>query len=52
MENFIQTFQVSPEVCDGLIEYHKNKSENWKISLVDTGVESMTGGRVNRCNVF
>lgn len=30
------------------ISYHKNKAEHWKITLVDTGLESMTGGRIKR----
>ena len=25
-----------------------NKSENWKVTLVDTGLNSMTGGRIRR----
>ncbi|MDC3273399.1 glucose-1-phosphate cytidylyltransferase [Alphaproteobacteria bacterium] len=28
------------------IEVHKNKSENWKITFVDTGLDTMTGGRL------
>jgi glucose-1-phosphate cytidylyltransferase len=27
---------------------HKNGSENWKVTLVDTGLETMTGGRIKR----
>ena len=27
MENFIHTFQVSPDICDGLIDYHNNNME-------------------------
>jgi glucose-1-phosphate cytidylyltransferase len=30
------------------IEIHNNFAENWKITLVDTGEESMTGGRIKR----
>lgn len=30
------------------IEYFNNKSEPWKITLIDTGLHSMTGGRVKR----
>ena len=30
------------------IQYHKNKSEPWKITLIDTGENTMTGGRVKR----
>tara|TARA_B100000989_G_C19500830_1_gene454205 strand:- start:21 stop:794 length:774 start_codon:yes stop_codon:yes gene_type:complete len=30
------------------ITYHKKRSEPWKITLVDTGENTMTGGRVKR----
>ena len=30
------------------IEYINEKSQDWTISLVDTGVSSMTGGRILR----
>jgi glucose-1-phosphate cytidylyltransferase len=29
-------------------EYFNNKAEPWKITLIDTGLDSMTGGRVKR----
>ena len=32
-------------------KYQKN-SEDWKVKLVDTGIESMTGGRVKRMKKF
>ena len=30
------------------IEFHKNNSASWNITVVDTGEETMTGGRVKR----
>lgn len=30
------------------IEYHKSKAEPWQVTLVDTGLNSMTGGRIKR----
>ena len=30
------------------ISYDKMKAEPWKISLIDTGEESMTGGRIQK----
>lgn len=30
------------------ITYHKNKAEPWKVTLIDTGMETMTGGRIKR----
>ena len=30
------------------MEIHNNVAEPWKVTLVDTGLETMTGGRVKR----
>lgn len=30
------------------MEYHKNSCEDWRVTLVDTGEASMTGGRLKR----
>ena len=30
------------------IHYHKNRAEHWRVTLVDTGEETMTGGRLKR----
>ena len=32
----------------GSVEYHATNHEPWKVTLVDTGAESMTGGRLRR----
>ena len=34
------------------IKYHKNNAEPWKVTLVDTGLETMTGGRVKRIKKY
>ena len=34
------------------IEIHDNKAEPWKVTLVDTGGETMTGGRIKRIKEF
>lgn len=39
-------------LSDNSIEIHNNFAEDWKITLVDTGDESMTGGRVKRIKNF
>lgn len=38
------TFDLSDNSC----EIHNNYAENWKVTLVDTGEETMTGGRIKR----
>jgi glucose-1-phosphate cytidylyltransferase len=30
------------------VKYHRNGSESWRVTLVDTGADSMTGGRLKR----
>lgn len=30
------------------VTYKKNKNENWKVTCIDTGLETMTGGRLNK----
>jgi glucose-1-phosphate cytidylyltransferase len=39
-------FTVS--MSDGCIEFHNSSSLDWKVTLVDTGLNTMTGGRVKR----
>jgi glucose-1-phosphate cytidylyltransferase len=40
------------DLCNNDIEFHKNHAEPWKITLVDTGLETMTGGRVKRVQEY
>jgi glucose-1-phosphate cytidylyltransferase len=37
---------------DGELTVHNNVSEPWKVTIVDTGLETMTGGRVKRVRAF
>ena len=34
------------------MEVHNNYSEPWKVTLVDTGLNTMTGGRVKRIQQY
>lgn len=36
------------DLANNTTEYFNNKTEPWKITLIDTGLDSMTGGRVKR----
>ena len=40
------------DLSSGDIEIHQNKSLNWKVTLVDTGLETMTGGRLKRLRKY
>ena len=39
---------MTVDMANNSIEYHKNHAEPWKITLIDTGLETMTGGRIKR----
>lgn len=37
---------------DGSIEWHDQLKENWKVTVLDTGANSMTGGRLKRAQKY
>ena len=34
------------------MEVHNNSAENWKVTLLDTGLHTMTGGRIKRAQNY
>jgi glucose-1-phosphate cytidylyltransferase len=49
---FLHQSNVTIDLSSNTIETHDTKAEPWKITLVDTGKESMTGGRIKRIAPF
>lgn len=45
---FLHTSDVTFDLANNSMEVHNNYSEAWKVTLVDTGLHTMTGGRVKR----
>jgi glucose-1-phosphate cytidylyltransferase len=39
---------LSFDLCGGDVEVHRSSTEPWRVTLVDTGEETMTGGRLKR----
>lgn len=39
---------VTIDTASGSIDYHETNSEPWRVTLVDTGANTMTGGRLKR----
>ena len=39
---------ITIHLNENKIEIHKNDSESWKVTLIDTGENTMTGGRIKR----
>tara|TARA_B110001450_G_C17631649_1_gene485462 strand:+ start:294 stop:1064 length:771 start_codon:yes stop_codon:yes gene_type:complete len=45
---FLHTSDITFDLSANQMEIHKRNSDNWKVTLVDTGENTMTGGRVKR----
>jgi len=45
---FLHTSDVTFDMNDNSMQIHQNTAEPWKVTLVDTGEGSMTGGRLKR----
>ncbi|MBD9425817.1 glucose-1-phosphate cytidylyltransferase [Pseudomonas sp. PDM15] len=49
---FLHTSDVTFDMRNNQMEVHQNYSEPWRVTLVDTGEETMTGGRLRRVGRF
>ena len=45
---YLHTSDVTFDLANNKMEVHNNYSEPWKVTLVDTGLNTMTGGRIKR----
>jgi len=48
----LQNADVTFDLKGRTAEYHTNPAEDWKVTLVDTGEHSLTGGRLKRIQKF
>lgn len=49
---FLHTSDITIDVQANDIQVHRKGAEPWKITLVNTGVETMTGGRLKRVEKY
>lgn len=49
---FLHQSDITIDLAENKISVHNNYSEPWKITLVDTGIETMTGGRIKRVQEY
>lgn len=51
---FLHTSDITFDFTNGTNEMtvHRNNSERWKVTVVDTGLNTMTGGRVKRIKPY
>ena len=47
-EYFLHTSDVTFDLANNSMEVHTRHAEPWKVTLIDTGLNTMTGGRVKR----
>ena len=45
---FLHSSDVTFDIAANSVEIHEAKSEPWRVTLIDTGEETMTGGRIKR----
>ncbi len=45
---YLHTCDVSFDLATGTMEVHRSATEPWRVTLVDTGEQTMTGGRLKR----
>lgn len=49
---FLYNSDVTFNLADNSVEIHNTDSENWRVTLVDTGLETLTGGRLKRVEQY
>lgn len=49
---FLHLSDVTIDMRNNQFDYHNSGAEPWKITLVDTGLQSMTGGRIKRVQKY
>lgn len=51
-EYFLHNSDVTFDLSSNSMTIHNNNSENWKVSVIDTGLMTMTGGRIRRIRKY
>jgi len=49
---FLHTSDVTFDIKHNSMEVHERHAEPWKVTLVDTGTETMTGGRIKKVSPY
>jgi len=49
---FLHQSDVTFDLAENKMTVHQTQSEDWKVTLVDTGLETMTGGRIARIRKY
>ncbi|MCK4797550.1 MAG: glucose-1-phosphate cytidylyltransferase [Spirochaetes bacterium] len=49
---FLHQSDVTMDLKNNKMEIHKSSIEPWKVTLLDTGIDTMTGGRIKRAKEY
>ena len=49
---FLHTSDITFDLATNEMQVHNNYAEPWKVTLVDTGLNTMTGGRIKRIQKY
>ena len=49
---FLHMSDVTFDMSDNSMQVHQNTAEPWRVTLVDTGAETQTGGRIKRVSEY
>ncbi|MEM3361744.1 MAG: glucose-1-phosphate cytidylyltransferase [Candidatus Anstonellaceae archaeon] len=49
---FLHNSDVTIDLKTNKIDVHESKSEDWKVTLIDTGLNTSTGGRIKKIQKF
>ena len=52
MNYFIYNSDVTFGLADNTVTFHENRSEKWNVTIVDTGLHTMTAGRLKRIRQY
>ena len=49
---FLHVSDVTFDIAENRMEVHRERAEPWRVTLVDTGDETLTGGRLRRISEY
>ena len=49
---FLHMTDMTVDMTSNTVTHHNNHAEPWKVTMVDTGIETMTGGRIKRVQEY
>jgi len=49
---FLHMADITGDMTENSITHHDNHAEPWKVTMIDTGLDTMTGGRIKRVQKY